>query len=197
MAHEIDARGLSCPEPVLRTKAALERGEDVLSVMVDNSTAKENVSRFARTSGCEVEVEEQDYGFLIKVTKRDDYRLSAEAITCEVTAVHSVLFITGDEIGKGERELGHALMKAFLYTATQNEELPSSIVFMNSGVRLVTENEETIAHVKALKDRGVDVVVCGTCLDYYGLKDELEAGRVSNMYEIQGILLAADRLVTL
>jgi selenium metabolism protein YedF len=197
MEFELDARRLNCPEPVLRTKAALEQGERSLAVMVDNATARDNVSRFARTSGCDVEVEQQDYGFLIKVEKRPDYKASGEPVTCDVTGMRTVFFISGDELGKGERELGHSLMKAFLYAATQCDEPPSSMVFMNSGVRLVTENEETVAHVKELEEKGVEVVACGTCLDYYGLKEDLKIGRVSNMYEIQGILMDADRLVTL
>ncbi|MHB8895383.1 MAG: DsrE family protein, partial [Candidatus Geothermincolia bacterium] len=82
-------------------------------------------------------------------------------------------------------------------TSAESDTAPSTLVFMNSGVRLVTENEETAAHVRALVDRGTEVLVCGTCLDYYGLSADLKAGRVSNMYEIQQAMIRADLLVSL
>lgn len=88
-------------------------------------------------------------------------------------------------------------MKMFLYALTEGDEVPSTIVFANSGVRLVTENEETIAHVKSLEDSGAQVLVCGTCLDFYGLAESLKAGRVSNMYDIQQALIGASLLVSL
>jgi len=119
-----------------------------------------------------------------------------EPMTCSVTPVIKVLFLGSDEIGRGDRELGVALAKAFLYACTENEDKPYCMVFMNSAVRLVTENDQTVEHIQKLESEGVEVVVCGTCLDFYGLKDKLRAGRVSNMYEIQGILMSADRLVS-
>jgi selenium metabolism protein YedF len=113
------------------------------------------------------------------------------------TGAARVIFISDDEIGGGERELGAALMKTFIYTAAESDDPPDGMVFMNSGVRLVTENEETVEHLRRLADRGVDILVCGTCLDYYGLKERLKVGRVSNMYEIQSVLIGAGNLVSL
>lgn len=199
MNIDIDCSGLTCPIPVIKTRERIAEGGGAFSVLVDNDAACENVSRFAENSGCSVEVSGVEGGFIVRVTPGEKAAEAAEPlpVTCQVPAGDKVIFIGSDELGRGERELGTALAKAFLYACTENEDRPSKMVFMNSGVRLVTENDETVAHVKQLEDGGVEIVVCGTCLDFYGLKEDLQVGRVSNMYEIQSILIGARHLVSL
>jgi selenium metabolism protein YedF len=194
---DVDCRGLKCPEPVLKTRKALADGMESFNVLVDNEAARDNVSRFARTSGCDVEVTETDEGFIIALSPGvgKTQRTSDESVISCDTLPGTVIFISSDEIGTGERELGAALMKSFIYAASEAEDLPSGLVFMNSGVRLVTENDEAIENLKKLADRGVNILVCGTCLDFYKLKNNLKVGRVSNMYEIQSALMSAPRLV--
>jgi selenium metabolism protein YedF len=194
---DIDARGLECPRPVVKVKEALERGSRSFTILVDNETARDNVSRFARSSGCTVEVNAHEEGFAITVTPGPGAESGAAKSAGCATEAGTVLFISNDEIGGGERELGANLMKMFLYTYAEREEPPSMVVLMNTGVRLATENEETASHIKRLEEKGSEVLVCGTCLDYYGLKENLKVGRVSNMYEIQSALVGAGRLVSL
>jgi len=198
MEFDIDARGLACPGPVIETKQALTGGGGPFVILVDNPAARDNVSRFAANSGCGVEVAEHPDGFLVRVTPGDEAAMKAEGApaTCPGPSVNKVLFIGADVVGRGDPELGAVLAKAFLYACTENDDRPSTIVFMNSGVKLATENDETASHVKKLEDEGTEVLVCGTCLDFYGLKDKLKAGRVSNMYEIQSRLLGADLFVS-
>lgn len=194
----IDCSGLKCPEPVMKTREALASAEGPFTVLVDNETARDNVARFARTSGCEVQVDKALGGFLLKITPGAGMplKMSDSPVECSI-GKGTVVFISGDEIGRGERELGIALMKSFLYASAEADDVPSKIVFMNTGVRLVTESDETAAHVKTLEDRGVEVLVCGTCLDFYGLKEQLEVGLVSNMYEIQSALIGAYNIVSI
>ena len=194
---DIDCRGLKCPEPVLRIKKALADSAGNFTVLVDNETARDNVSRFTRTSGCDVKVAETDEGFLLSITptaEEADQTAGEAPISCD-SVTGTVVFVSSDEIGAGERELGATLMKSFLYAAAEADGLPSSMIFMNSGVRLVTENEDTTENLAKLADRGVDILVCGTCLDYYELTERLKVGRVSNMYEIQSALISAPKLV--
>ena len=197
--REIDCRGLKCPEPVMRTRKALAEAGQGFTVLVDNEAARDNVSRFARTAGCGVSVSEIDGGFAIEIEPgAGQAEETAPATAARCGPGHgSVVLVTADEMGKGDRELGATLMKSFLYASSEGDDVPTMMVFMNSGVRLVTVNEETAEHVRKLEERGVDVLVCGTCLDYYGLKERLAAGRVSNMYEIQSVLIGSDNLVTL
>lgn len=199
MDFDIDARGLTCPKPVIKVKEALSERAGPFVILVDNAAARDNVSRFANNSGCAVEVTDHHEGFLVSVIPGDETALKVEEVpvTCPAPTVKKVLFIGADEVGRGDRELGTTLAKAFLYACTENEDRPDLVIFMNSGVRLVTENDETAAHVRTLEGEGAEVLVCGTCLDFYGLKELLQAGRVSNMYEIQSALTSADRLVSL
>ncbi|MBU4173773.1 MAG: sulfurtransferase-like selenium metabolism protein YedF [Actinobacteria bacterium] len=156
---DIDCSGLTCPIPVIKTRERIAEGGGAFSVFVDNDAACENVSRFAGNSGCSVEVSSVEGGFIVRVTPGEKAAEAAEPlpVTRQVPAGDKVIFIGSDELGRGERELGTALAKAFLYACTENEDRPSKMVFMNSGVRLVTENDETVAHVKQLED-GVSCV---------------------------------------
>ncbi len=194
----VDCTGLKCPEPVMRTRQALAETEGVVTVLVDNETARDNVERFATTSGCDVQVSRALGGFLLKIKpgETEPEATPVAGAACESGSLTAV-FISSEAIGTGEPELGAALMKSFLYASAEADTPPSTLVFMNSGVKLVTVNGETAESVKKLEDRGAEVLVCGTCLDFYGLKDRLLAGRVSNMYEIQTALAAADRTISL
>ncbi|MFH1150232.1 MAG: sulfurtransferase-like selenium metabolism protein YedF [Actinomycetota bacterium] len=198
---DIDARGLKCPEPVLRTRRRLAEGSGAFTVLVDNPTARDNVSRFAQTSGCSVQVEERDGDFLVSITPGEVPAAGAQAAPCAVDAgdacAPAVLLITSDELGTGSHELGATLIKSFLYACAQGDDVPGTVILMNGGVKLATENDETVEHLLALCERGCEVLACGTCLDYFGLADRLRAGRVSNMYEIQSKLVGAARMLSL
>jgi selenium metabolism protein YedF len=190
----VDARGVACPIPVTMTRNALAKSESAVVVLVDDNTARENVSRFAYSRGCEVEITQREGGFELKLTPGET---QVEEKTNEAAAEAATAFlVTSDELGKGERELGVRLMRMFLYTAAESGG-KGTAVFMNTGVRLAADDEEAAASISRLVDQGWKVLVCGTCLDYYGLKDGLKAGTVSNMYEIQSALVGADSVVSL
>lgn len=107
------------------------------------------------------------------------------------------VFAGRDCIGDGDRELGSSLMRMFFYTLTQGDELPGTILFMNAGVKLPTLDAQVAEHLNALQERGVKVLVCGTCLNFYGLADQLKAGTVSNMYDIVSCMARSAKVVTL
>lgn len=203
-APDIDARGLECPKPVLKTKERLAETSSVFTVLVDNEAARDNVSRFAASAGCSVEVKAVDDCFLLQITpggeKTDSALEEPESVQLKQNGHlirEKVVFISSDELGQGSRELGETLMKSFLYACTENDELPSKMVLMNAGVKLATENEATIEHLQDLERAGSEILACGTCLDFYGLKEKLQVGKISNMYEIQSVLIGADLLICL
>ena len=99
------------------------------------------------------------------------------------------VFISADGIGSGDEQLAALLMRAFLYTLTESEALPARIILMNGGVKLAVEGSDSLINLRRLAERGVEILACGTCLEFYQLKDALAVGRVSNMYEIAGLLL--------
>lgn len=189
----VDARGRACPEPVILTKKALEEAEEV-TIVVDNPVSRDNVRRMAESQGCEVRVQQRQDGIYLHLKKVT----SCEAISSAPSAPGpTVVVISSDQMGRGEEELGRVLMRAFLHTLAEISGRPQKLVFFNTGVRLTAEGSEVLQDLKALEEGGVEILVCGTCLNYFGLKDKVAVGQVSNMYSIAETLLGASRLITL
>ncbi|MEW5920010.1 MAG: sulfurtransferase-like selenium metabolism protein YedF [Bacillota bacterium] len=212
----VDCRGLSCPLPVVNTKKALDEmaagspADFVLTALVDNDTAAENVSRFARSSGCRVELEKKEDGIYIHITKPGTAQASThtatakeleQALPCcsgenrEATA-GNVLLITSSSLGRGSEELGKILMRSFIFTLQEADTPPARIFFLNSGVFLTAQGSPVLEELQELADRGVEIFSCGTCLDYYQLKEKLQVGRITNMYDTVDAILASARCIT-
>ncbi|MDC7231832.1 MAG: sulfurtransferase-like selenium metabolism protein YedF [Spirochaetales bacterium] len=199
---EIDARKLDCPKPLLRTKKALaEEDFNLLTVLVDNVPARENVCRFLKHSGFTPQWSEQDGDFLITVQREDSADSDAaagkpEKSAAEVTSPSpqaeapggKTVLIASNRIGLGEKELGKLLLKGYLYTLTQLDEMPGTLIFMNSGVKTCLDDSDSLEDLRLLESRGVEILVCGTCLEFIGVRERLGVGRVSNMYEITSSL---------
>ncbi len=196
---KIDCRGLNCPEPVLKTKDVLAREPDkIIQVLVDNETARENVLRFAKNQGRSPAWEKDNNQFLITIPGKSEQKAPEPfSVKDEAGMEKPVLFIATDEMGKGSRELGTMLMRNFIYTLTKRDQLPAAIIFMNSGVKLSIADSPVIEELGYLEQNGVQILVCGTCLDYYELKEKHKAGLVSNMYDIADLLLGADRVISI
>jgi selenium metabolism protein YedF len=197
----IDARGKACPQPVIDTRKVLEDATlTEVEVLVDSQASAENVARMARSQGCEVRLEDSGLGELRVVLTREGEAAKGEPAEVAVSsrcgeASRIAVFVAADSVGRGDDELGQALMKAFLVTIKDLVPRPTSLLFMNSGVRLVIEGSGALAAIEDLEKSGVEVLVCGTCLDFFGLEDKLAVGRVSNMFEIASRLVEADRVV--
>ncbi len=209
MKKSVDARGRACPQPVIMSRKVLaEGGLDEIEIVVDNAPARENVVRFLKFTGA-AEPRVASAGSVHTITaavSADMVRKAAgaePAPSCddetESAASRSggkTVFLPTDQIGRGDESLGKLLVKGFLYTLGELAVPPRVVVLMNAGVRLATEREDTIPHLKTLAAKGVDILVCGTCLDYYHLTEKLAVGRVSHMYEIAGRVLEAADVVT-
>ncbi len=187
---EIDCRGKACPEPVLMAKEALERSEGEFLIVVDDSSSCENVKRFLHAQGASVNVERRGTEFHLRVSKgkatpKAD-RTGAETV---------IVYINSNLLGVGDEALGGILMRSFLRTFLDLEKKPSRFILINSGVSLATEGSPVLETLSALSEQGVEILACGTCLDFYGLKEKMRVGRVSNMYEIVESLQRAGRLI--
>ena len=186
---EIDCRNLMCPEPVLRTKKALEENPNgALRVLVDSAAPRDNILRFAQSLKLAVSWKEENSGLAIEITRAESLPTGAEKKEEEAipqpAPSQQVILIGSDQLGRGSNELGALLMRNFIYTLTKQDRLPRTIIFINGGVRLCTETSAVIDDLKLLSSAGVTILACGTCLDYYELKESLLIGTVSNMYEI-------------
>jgi selenium metabolism protein YedF len=186
---EIDARGLPCPQPVIKTKKALEAIESgQVTVLVDSPESRENVRRFAQSQGCQVTVREEGGVVFMDITK---------GISCQVVPQQSgdVILITNNRLGSGDARLGEILMKAFLNTLWDYTPKPAKLLFINNGVRLTIEGSEMLETLKLLEKEGVQVFSCGTCLEYYNLKEQLRVGVVCDMYTTVDALLSAAKVI--
>lgn len=194
----IDCSGLNCPEPVIKTKKALSESPGrAIKIIVDNETARENVIRFAKNQGRTASWKEANGLFHISITGIEEKDAVPEEASFKTNEDKPVLLISTNLLGQGSEELGAMLMRNFIYTLTKRDDLPQAIVFMNSGVSLTIKESPVIDELFELEERGVKILVCGTCLDYYKLKEEHHAGEVSNMYDISDLLFAAQKVITI
>ena len=198
MSTIIDARGKACPTPVIMAKKAISAGESTFTVLVDNTTAVENLKRLAANQGFDAAVTEQGGAFHLAFV-RTGCAACEEAVNSPLPAPGGdwAVFVGRDIIGDGDRELGTNLMRMFFYTLSQGEDKPGAVLFMNAGVKLPTLDEQVVEHLKALSAVGVEILVCGTCLNFYGLTDRLRVGTVSNMYDIVTRMQKAGKVVSL
>ncbi len=192
---EIDCRGQACPYPVLMAKQALGRmteGEVIL--VVDNMAACENVERFAKSQGCPVTIEKRGADFHLRIEKtksEEEHKTVSEKKDRESILV----YLNSRFLGTGDEALGSILMRSFLKTLLELETRPNRLILINSGVWLSSEGSDVLDTLGTLSEKGVEILSCGTCLDFYGLKEKLKVGVVSNMYTIAQTLLEADRVV--
>ncbi len=189
---EIDCRGLPCPQPVINTKNALEEVSqgDVLFVVVDNEAALKNVCRFAQAQGHEIQVEEREGKWRIRILKKGTHT-APEVISCTPQEGSPVVVLSSRGMGRGDDTLSQILLRAFLKTLRETTPKPRAIICYNEGVLLALEDSEVLADLKALEEEGVKILVCGTCLDYYRVKERLAVGEISNMYDILETMLNA------
>ena len=194
----VDARGLACPQPVIKTRDAMSRAAEVL-VIVDDETAQKNVTRMAQKAGASVGAEERGDGIYLHIKRPRAQETPAPRPEPAAPSTGKLVLVVPDEhMGRGENtELGHVLMRAFFHTLGEVEPLPDAIIFFNSGVRLVVNGSAVVDDLRMLMEEGVELLACGTCLGYYELKESVAVGTISNMYTIAETMLAARRLVYL
>lgn len=183
-----DARGMACPLPVVNAKKAAEslHPGDTLIVRVDNEIAVQNLQRFAQHMGFSAKSEKvSDSVFTVTMVIGGQAQAQPE-ITCATDARKKGMLValSANTMGTGEETLGKALMKAFVFALTKQDVLPETILCYNTGAYLTTEGADTLEDLKQLESEGVTILTCGTCLDFYGLKEKLAVGGITNMYDI-------------
>ena len=187
----IDCRGLKCPQPVINTKKYFDSIEEgIAEIVVDNEVAKNNIVKLAENSSLKCEVMEKDGNYYVKINKE---RCQCEVM--ELTSEKFTIVVSTDKLGLGDDKLGAALMKSYMFALAESESIPQDMLFLNSGVKLAVEGSEVLESLNKLKDRGVSIASCGTCLDFYGLKDKLTIGEITNMYTIIEKMNNADKTI--
>ena len=199
----VNAIGDACPVPVVKTRKAMEtiKGAEVVETLVDNEIAVENLKKMAGQMGYQVKdqkLEEGKYSVQIMVTEAEKTEnIQADICDCRPTAASDkVVVIRSNVMGEGDPELGKVLIKGFIYALYQQEELPKTILFYNGGAYLTCEGSASLDDLKELEHRGVKILTCGTCLNFYGLSEKLKVGEVTNMYEIAATMSKASLIVS-
>ena len=197
----IDCKGMACPLPVVNAKkAAGERNAgDVLTVLVDNEIAVQNLTRFAEHKGFAVSAEkkaDKEYAVVMTVSGAAP-EAAKEEIACAVDSRRKgmLVVLSGNVMGTGDPKLGTSLMKAFVFALTKQDQLPDTILCYNTGAYLTCEGADTLEDLKLLESEGVTILTCGTCLDFYGLKEKLAVGGVTNMYDIVERMESAAQII--
>ena len=216
MIH-VNALGDACPIPVVKTKNAIRElnGSGEVEVLVDNEIAVQNLAKMAKQKGYGMEarkLEEQKYSVLFTVkgdsetekdssdksdSNRENPVLEQPEAVCipDSRSRDSLVVVSSDKMGEGNEELGRTLMKGFLYALTQQDELPGCILFYNGGAKLTCEGSASLEDLHMLESQGVEILTCGTCLNFYGLSEKLQAGGVTNMYVIAEKMSQAGRII--
>lgn len=201
----IDARGDQCPIPVVKAKKAMDTAGsgDIIEVLADNEIAVQNLTKLARSQNC-VSISEKrgEKEFAVTITVAGNRISSSAAAQLPDSEVCIPDRRTGDIVavgshvmGSGDEALGKILIKGFIYALSQTDRLPAKILFYNSGIFLTTEGSETIEDLKAMEAQGVEILSCGTCLDFYNRKDRLQVGEIGNMYDIVQAMTNAAKII--
>ena len=190
---KVNAIGDVCPIPVVKAKKAMQelKGADTIEVLVDNEIAVANVTKMAKGMGADVtseQIADKEYRIIIEVAGDE-----AACACCEEENL--VVVISSDRMGNGNDELGKVLIKGFIFAVTQLDTLPKTMLFYNGGATLTAEGSDSLEDLKRLEEQGVEILTCGTCLNYYGLSEKLRVGSVTNMYTIVEKMAGADKIV--
>jgi selenium metabolism protein YedF len=197
--RHLDCRGKLCPRPLLETRRAIEElPEGSLVVLVDHPAAKENVARAMADAGHEVLIEENNAEWHLTITKCAVGALPAgEESAAPGGKLRTVVLAADAGLGRSDSALGRILMKSFVAIAADLPAPPDEVILMQAGVRLVCEGSDCLDGLRQLEERGVRILACGTCLDYFGLMDKVRVGTISNMAEIVEALMRAGRIIPL
>lgn len=213
MKQWIDARGKQCPIPVIETKKVLrEMIEGIVETTVDNEIAVQNLIKMAKQMQFDSSFEkvaEDHYVVQIEVPRKSDEVRQAQKenvseekaedtiATCdlETTKEHAIVVLSNNCMGEGDEALGKVLMKGFIYALTELDQLPKKILLYNGGAKLAVEGSDALEDLKLLESKGVEILTCGTCLNFYGIQEKLAVGSVTNMYVIAESMMAAHQII--
>lgn len=197
---KVDARGDACPLPVVKAKKAIAElnGAGEVEILVDNEIAVQNLTKMAQQKGLVYSAEklaEREYSVRFTVGEAVPEREEKAEACAPDTRTDTVVVIASDQMGEGAEELGKTLLKAFVFSLTQQDKLPKTMLFYNGGAYLTCEGSPMLEDLKALEAEGVEILTCGTCLNFYGLTEKLAVGGVTNMYVIAEKMLGAGNVV--
>lgn len=184
----VDAMGDACPLPVIKTKKMLKTSQEGVKVLVDNEIATQNLSKMAQQLGLSVRVVSLSKTAYEVYINEEEHAPKATFKPISEKSGDYVVVIDRQTMGQGDERLGKTLMKSFIYAYTEQDILPKYILFYNSGAYLSVEESAVLEDLQLLVSKGVTILTCGACLDFYQLTEKLAVGEITNMYRIVEIM---------
>ena len=200
----IDAMGWVCPRPVIEAKKVIQKFPQeggVVQVLVDNQIACDNLSKMSASKGYKcvvVKRADKDYAVTITVGEGQNQEVAApQEVSSAPSGEGLVVAISQNQMGHGSEELGKILIKGFIFSLSQLEVPPKAVVFFNGGVKLTLQDANTLADIKVMEERGTKIRICGTCADYYKVKEQVAVGEICNMYDIVEFMSGAQKVINI
>jgi selenium metabolism protein YedF len=199
----VDAKGKTCPIPLIMTKKAMAElvENESLEILLDNEISKKNVVHFLTEHKMKIHEEQTGDIFRLVVNKTGNIPEDTNVDEyCEIypeALSNYVMTVKRNRMGDGADELGEILLKAAINTIPDMDLKPNKMIFFNSGILMTLKDSTVVESLKKLENIGIEILVCGTCLDYYQKKDELAVGRISNMYDILDSMSKAGKVIFL
>lgn len=204
----IDTRGHLCPTPLIMTKKAIKESTqgETIEVISDNDTAKCNLLDYitelgykadCMSSGSEHRIifkVDSDTNFAVNYTVTEHFCPTPAPAKQSVGGGYTVV-LKSCVMGDGDKELGALLMRGCINSLAELDSLPRTVIMYNEGVKLAVIGCDTADSLKKLSEMGVEIIVCGTCVDFYGIKNQIAVGTISNMYKINTLLSESDNVI--
>lgn len=195
---QIDTKGKLCPAPLIMTKQGLQQAQpgETVEIVTDNDTACSNLLNYLSELKLTPEIKQEGTIHILRVVKPVILSENREAASfCTTPPNNYAVVIKSEVMGGGDDELGRILLRAFINSLKEADKLPGSIILYNGGIRIALNGTDTARTLQELENRGVTILVCGTCIDFYDVKDCLAAGMISNIYKITKVLSEAGHVV--
>jgi selenium metabolism protein YedF len=193
-----NCQGLACPQPVVEARNFLASCPQTteLTVLVDNQAAAQNVTRFLETRGFKASIMGTDPELQVQARKQDQGSCEIAMEKMMEKPQKTLIMIGQDTLGQGDDRLGTLLMLNFLRTLKEMGESLWRLVFVNSGVKLTIEGAEALSVLQELESQDVSILVCGTCLNHFGLLEKKRVGETTNMLDIVTGMEVADKVIS-
>ena len=201
MPYTLLCQNMPCPQPVLRTREYIANNNpEMFTVVVDNMAACENVTRFLQSQGYSVNAGKNGEIWQLDASRSGDISAqqhSAANMPERDTAAtgKTLVVIPSGVFGSGDDTLGIKLMKNFLLTLPEMGENLWRIILLNGGVTLSTAESPVLAELQALEKQGVSILVCGSCLEFFGILDKKVLGETTNMLDVVTSMQVADKVL--
>jgi selenium metabolism protein YedF len=193
MSEIINAKGLGCPQPVILAKNALKEYNKI-QIFVDNEIAAKNIEKFAKSNNADYECKKNsNTEYEIKLSNRNE--LLEQKCECEYIKSDIIIVFKSEFMGTGDDELGRLLMNAYIHTIEEMDCRPDTLIFYNSGIKLAAEESDTVDDLRKLEKKGIKIIICGTCANFFNLTENIKIGTISNMYDISEILITSSKVI--